>query len=111
MQIDEQRQGAVTVVKPIGALVGADAEQFKKHVAEVVGRSLGRFVVDASAVPFLDSRGLEVLVEVSADLAESGQTLRLCGEGETLRETLELTETARYFEHYQDVQTAVRSFL
>lgn len=111
MQIDEQRQGAVTVVKPIGALVGADAEQFKKRLAEVTARSMGRFVVDASAVPFVDSRGLEVLVEASAELGESGQSLRLCGGGETLRETLELTETARLFEHYQDVQTAVRSFL
>ncbi len=34
MEIQEQRQGAVTVIKPIGPLVGNDAEEFKKKVEE-----------------------------------------------------------------------------
>ncbi|MGH7130757.1 MAG: STAS domain-containing protein [Phycisphaerales bacterium] len=111
MQISEQRQGAVTVLKPQGPLVGADAEQFKNEVTQAMERSLGRLVVDASAVPFCDSRGLEVMVEVSEALAESGQSFRLCGAPEVIREVLEITDLAHHFEHYQDVQTAVRSFL
>lgn len=111
MQIGEQRQGAVTVLKPQGPLVGADAEQFKSEVTQAVERSLGRMVIDASAIPYCDSRGLEVMVEVSQALAESGQSLRLCGAVEVVREVLEITDLANHFEHYQDVQTAVRSFL
>ena len=111
MEIQETRQGAVTVLKPCGALCGPDAEQFKAVVAEVMASSLGRFVVDASAIPLADSRGLEVLAEAADELGQSGQALRLCGTGETLREVLELTDLAACFEHYQDVGTAVRSFL
>ena len=111
MEILEQRQGAVTVLKPQGPLVGPDAELFKSRVAEVMDRSLGRFVVDASEVPYVDSRGLEVLKETTDDLAQSGQALRLCGASETLREVLELTSLASLFEHFQDVNAAVRSFL
>src|SRR3954471_2684733 len=111
MDIHEQRHGAVTVVKPQGPLVLAEAEQFARHVDEVMLRSLGRFVIDASAIPYLDSMGLESLVKATNDLSASGRSLRICGAGETFREVLDLTGLADRFEHYEDVTTAVRSFL
>ena len=111
MEITEQRQGAVTVVKPQGPLVQADAEQFKARLTDIMAKSLGRFVVDATAVAYVDSRGLEVLLDATEQLAESGQILRLCGCNETLREVLDLTELDAQFEHFEDVNTAVRSFL
>jgi stage II sporulation protein AA (anti-sigma F factor antagonist) len=111
MDILEQRHGAVTVVKPQGPLILAEAEQFSRHVSEVMLRSLGRFVIDASAVPYVDSQGLESLVQATDELAASGRSLRICGAGETIREVLELTGLSDRFEHYEDVTTAVRSFL
>lgn len=111
MDIQEQRHGAVTVIKPQGPLVLGDADQFRTHLAEITTRSLGRFVVDASAVPYVDSQGLEALVQSTDELGTSGRALRLCGACETLREVLELTGLADRFEHYEDVNTAVRSFL
>lgn len=111
MEIQETRQGAVTVLKPVGPLVGNDAEQFLREVSEAVTRNLGRLVVDASAVQYTDSRGLEVLAELAQELEQSGQAMRLCATGETLREVLELTGLNDLFEHYADVTTAVRSFL
>lgn len=111
MEIREQRQGAVTVLKPIGPLVQGDAEGFSKRVAETAARSLGRIVLDASAVPFADSAGLEAMLAASESLAERGQVLKIAGAGETLREVLELTEITGMFEHFQDVSDATRSFL
>jgi anti-anti-sigma factor len=111
VEILEQRQGAVTVVKPMGPLTGPDAEEFQLRLAGVMERSLGRFVIDATEVAYVDSRGLEVLKEACDELAGSGRAVRLCGAGETLREVLDLTDLSRLFEHYADVQSAVRSFL
>jgi len=111
MEILEQRQGAVTVLKPQGPLAGPDAELFKDRLANVMEASLGRFVVDASEVAFVDGRALEVLKEATEQLAGSGQALRLCGANETVREVLDLTDLSQLFEHYQDVGSAVRSFL
>ncbi len=111
MEIQEQQHGAVTVVKPNGALHQGDVDQFRQRVAATMSRSMGRLVVDASAVPFADSRGLEVLVEASQQLEDSGQVLRLCGVGPTLREVFELTGLSPRFEFYEDANQAVRSFL
>ncbi len=111
MEISEYSHGAVSVLKPNGPLVGDDADKFKSRVLEVRTKSLGRVVLDLTGIPYVDSRGLEVLVEVSDELAESGQALKLCGSNEVLREVFELTELTSYFERFVDVNTAVRSFL
>ncbi|CAG0996478.1 Putative anti-sigma factor antagonist [Phycisphaerales bacterium] len=111
MDIQEQRHGAVTVVKPVGPLVQADAEQFREHLESVLTRSLGRFVIDASAVPYVDSPGLESLAAATDALIAGGRSLRVCGAGETLREVLDLTGLGERFEFFDDVTTAVRSFL
>jgi anti-anti-sigma factor len=111
MEIKEQRHGAVTVLKPVGPLVQADAGDFAERVGRAMVKSLGRFVLDASAVPFVDSAGLEALLEASKELNSNGQLLRLCGVNETVREVLELTDLAARFEYFDDVADATRSFL
>jgi anti-anti-sigma factor len=111
MEILEQVQGAVRVLKPRGPLIAQDAEDFKARAAAVAAETMGRVMVDASGVPFADSRGLEVLAELAEDLAQTGAALKLCATTETLREVLELTELASQFEFYDDVTGAVRSFL
>ena len=111
MEIQSQRQGAITIIRPQGPLLVADAEQLKTSLLETAGSSLGRVVLDLEAIPFVDSRGLEVLVEVTEEMSEGGQALKLCAANKTVREVLELTELAGLFEHFEDVGSAARSFL
>lgn len=111
MQIQEDQQGAVTVLKPIGPLTREEADVFRQKLMHVRAASLGRLVVDASAIPFVDSGGLEALVEANQELSRSGRSLKLCGLNETLREVLDLTELASQFERFEDAGSAVRSFL
>lgn len=111
MDVAETREGAVTVIKPQGPLVSGDAKDFLTRLGDVQRKSLGRFVIDASAIAYADSAGIEALLDAAEQAAESGQALRLCGANETVREALEVTEIADRFEYYLDVNTAVRSFL
>jgi len=111
MKISEQRQGAVIVLKPEGPLTEAEVPAFHKRVLETLTASLGRFVLDMSAVPFVDSKGLESLLDVTDELGKSGQVLRLCAASKTLREALDLTDLASQFDHFEEANTAVRSFL
>lgn len=111
MEIHEQAQGAVTVLKPMGPLSAADAEQFKTRALEVVTKNLGRVVIDASAVAFVDSRGVEALVDVTEEIGQSGRALKLCTLNQTIRQVLELTGWSDAFEYFDDVNTGVRSFL
>ena len=59
----------------------------------------------------VDSRGLETLVEVTEEMSDRGQVLKLCGANKTVREVLELTELAALFDLFEDAGSAARSFL
>jgi anti-anti-sigma factor len=111
VEIQEHRHGAVMVIKPRGPLVQQDAEAFRQSAGDVVGRSMGRCVVDASEIPYVDSAGLEALAALGSALEEGGRALRLCGVTETVREVLDLTGLDGRFELFEDATAAVRSFL
>lgn len=111
MQIETERQGAVTVLTPRGPVVGDDAEALRNQGARAITESMARMVINAEAVVYLDSKGIEAMLDLADELAEAGQVLKICACNETVREVLEITETAAMFEHFEDVPSAVRSFL
>jgi len=111
MVIDTQTIGAVTVLRPEGPVSGAeDGAQFRGSIEGLAARAKGRVVLDAAEIAFVDSEGLEAMLDLAEALESIGQSLRLGAAGETLRETILLNELSVHFELYDDVQDAVRSF-
>lgn len=111
MEIQEHRQGAVTIVTPRGPLIQADADVFRARLEAVAERSLGRLVLDLKLVPYVDSIGLECLLDTAEYTGAAGDCLKVCGVNETLREVLDLTEVSSHFEFFSSHIDAVRSFL
>ncbi len=111
MKISERRDGAVTVISPTGSVSGPDADQTRTRLLETFRATHGRFVVDASEIAFIDGAGLEMLLDVSEQMNRTGQGLKLCAANETLRQIMDLTGLSPLFEFFEDVNTAVRSFL
>lgn len=106
-----QQRGAVLVVRPAGPLTAVEADTFKGRIRELIRENLGRVVIDASALPYVDSKGLESLADIAQELAHSGKGLKLCAVNATLQQVIELTGLAPQFEHFEDANSAVRSFL
>ena len=111
MEIQSQLQGAVTVLKPSGGLIATEAASFRERVGKVAQTTLGRLVIDASLIPFVDSIGLEALLDLGEQMTAAGRALKLCAVTPTVRQTLDLTGLADAFEFYPDVLGGVRSFL
>ena len=111
MKIDVKKCGSVAVVKPEEPINWSNADKFKAEFLESIGKNLGRVVLDASAVSYVDSKGLGSLVELTQELGQSGKSLKLCSVNKTMREVIELTGLWPLFEHFEDVNSAVRSFL
>jgi len=111
MKIQQQRHGAVTILRPDGPLVAAEAEQLAASMTQAMQGNLGRVVLDLRAVPFVDSKGLETLLDLTEAASLGGRALKLCGVNKTIRQVLELTGLVSSFEHFVDTTAAVRSFL
>jgi anti-anti-sigma factor len=111
VEYDEQKQGAVIVFKPNGALTGTDTDVFTTRFQATIGKAMGKCVLDASEVSYIDSAGLEALLDISDSLADLGRSLKISHVNDTLRETFDLTKTSAAFEYYDDINAAVRSYL
>jgi anti-anti-sigma factor len=111
MAFDQQTIGAVSVLRPTGPVANAeDSQQFQELASNLIKTSLGRFVIDASELSYVDSSGLEALVGIAEQLNSFGQALKICQLGETLSEILRVTQTTDSFEPFEQVQDAVRSY-
>ena len=109
--ITEQRQGAVAVIKPDGPCIQEQAEALSKSAMPKVRQMMGRLVIDMSAAAYVDSMGLEVLLDLADEMQRCGQTLRLASVSATVREVMDLTGLTNRFEFHHDTNLAVRSFL
>lgn len=111
MKLQEQQHGAVTVYRPDGPLAEGSVPPFTTAVRAGAARNMGRVVLDLSAVPFVDSAGLEALLDLTDQLGHGGRSLKLCCVNKTVQQVLELVELISYFDLYDDANSAVRSFL
>lgn len=109
MKILQHRTGASAVVGPQGPIIGADAEQLAAVLAQVIGEGAASLTLDLDRVPFVDSRGLEILMETAEGLIRTGKVLRLAAANETLREVLRLTGLAPLFEFPKTAQAATEA--
>ncbi len=81
MEIQTSHRGAVLVVRPSGPLTGPDADTFKTAIQGFVRDNLGRVIIDASGLPYVDSKGLECLADIAEELALERQGPEtLCGQ-------------------------------
>jgi anti-anti-sigma factor len=110
MQIQTERHGPMILLKPQGDLNQSNADKFRERFEEAIAEQPERLVIDASAISSVDSRGLEILVEASEDLARAGKTLSLCATDTNLHEVLELTGLSTMFKQFQDVNEAIKGY-
>lgn len=109
--ITEQRHGAITVVKPDGPCTLEQAESLAEATRDKARSLMGRLVIDLSASAYIDSLGLETLLDLADEMQACGQSLKLAGVCATVREVLDLTGLTNRFEFHDDTNLAVRSFL
>lgn len=109
MRIAHEQHGEVAVLVPRGPIIGAEADRLRRQITKSIEENSAPLVLDISNVPFLDSQGLEVLVDATEQLIRTGRALKLTGANELIQEVLELTEVSALFEQFNDVEAAVGS--
>ena len=109
MKIAREIHDDILVLAPQGAVTGADAEHLAKQLTKALQEPDRLVVLDASGIPYVDSRGLEALVDATELLIRHGRALKVSGANGILREVMDLTEVASLFEQFDDLPSAVGS--
>lgn len=110
MKIDTQLHGSVSVLVPHGPLASEEQEDFRTAVEAAIAQKSGRVVLDMTDVPYLDSGGIETLLESCAGQHAGSARPRLAQLSETCREALELTDVLSQLTVFDTVESAIRSY-
>ncbi|PVZ08273.1 STAS domain-containing protein [Actinomycetospora cinnamomea] len=97
---------SVAVLRPVGDVDTATAGPLRAAIGEQVAAGAVHVVLDLSAVDFMGSAGLALLIaEREAAIARDGE-LRLAGVPRTAGRALSLTGLTELFDTYPDAEAA-----
>ena len=108
MKVQTQNQGNVAVLTLHGPLVTDELPDVRRAI-QTTGGELRRTVLDMSDVPFLDSTGIELLLEICGVHLSPHRRPRIAALSETCLEALELTDTLPRLDVFDTVENALRS--
>ena len=99
------------LIKPVGPVILSELDSLENALSRAVADWTRRIVIDMSEVPFLDSKGLELLSGYQRQLTGHGLQLKLSGLTDMVCTILDLTQISDRFQTFPDTSTAIRSFL
>ncbi len=111
MQVKVTRLGVATYVAPDFPLVEENIRRLDDSVREVRGQGANDIVIHLKQVQFIDSCGLEFLVDLAATLRTEGGSMRLADPDGLCREILSITRVDQSIPVFDDIEGAGRSFL
>lgn len=107
MLLTEQSHRSVPVLAPKGRFDAHTVPEVRTWLNTTIERGDTRIVIDLSAVNFLDSAALAVLVHGLKHCRQHGGDLVLCGMQAPVRIIFELTRLDRAFSCWPEVESAV----
>jgi anti-anti-sigma regulatory factor len=102
--------GSMIVLAVEPALAGPEGDDFNRLATEQLLAGGRWFVVDFSRTAYFDSRGLEKLLGFQEQVEAVGGVVKVAGLKGHGRTTFEIVRFDKWFEAFDSLQEAVRSF-
>ena len=119
MKITEENYGQAVILVCNGELTDDSIDAFRHAVEQIEHRDnegsdqpdtvAADLVLNLEAVPFIDSSGLEYLLDLQEKFAEKLGRIKLANLNENIAEILKITRLDNAFEQFKDVPEAVKA--
>jgi anti-anti-sigma factor len=109
LDIAQEEQGAVRVLGLRGRLDTDTSADLELAVQDLLGAGERTFLIDLSAVSYVSSAGLRVLLALAKQLEGSKGSLRLCGLNPAVSQVFDVAGFSRLFAISSDRASAVAS--
>ena len=103
-----EKSGARTILTPKQPLTHQNCQEIETLVNEAINRQKMEIIIDCKAVSFIDSAGLELLVETHKKLRTRGGILKIIALNDTCKDILVATRLISDFHVYTDIHEAIR---
>lgn len=109
MKITQQTHGQVTVIAPHGPLTADELSGVRLAIDHASAARAMRMVLDLAEVPFVDSAGIEMLLELSGSQALAMKRVKLAALTDCTRDALDVTDVLSRLDVYRTVDDALQS--
>ena len=120
MKITEENYGQATLLICSGEMTADSLDAFRAAVEQIEhrfgdrtdqpdGADAGDLVLNLEDVPFVDSAGLEYLLDLQERFAEKLGRVKLTNLNENVAKILEVTRLDNTFERFENVSEAVKT--
>lgn len=109
LTIDERPADGLTVITIDGDIDVFTSPRLRESLLELIDKGEVRLAVDLSAVEFLDSTGLGVLVGIYHRLRNRDGSMSLVGGNERVRRVFHVTQLDRIFLLHSTIDEAVQA--
>ena len=110
MSLTHEVIGTGDLVSLSGRIVMANAAELRENIRRIIAKGSGRMLLDLSAVDFIDSSGLSVLISAHEMACEKNGFVMLSSPGPKIRALIELTRLHEMFEIFEDKNAACVRF-
>jgi stage II sporulation protein AA (anti-sigma F factor antagonist) len=91
MQINEERLADILVLQPTGRLDSTTSAEFEKRLLEIVQAGEHKLLLDFSALDYIASAGLRVLLMAAKRSKQGGHQMVLCGLHASIHKVFEVS--------------------
>ena len=111
MEIKEQLHDDVVVLNLSGEMMGGpDATVLNDKLHELIESGKLKVVVDLSAVSWINSSGLGILIGALTTIRNAGGELKIASVTDRIQRLLQITKLDKVFDIYDTVESAVAVF-
>jgi anti-sigma B factor antagonist len=110
MEITEARLNDIFLLELSGRLDATCSGQLKDTVSAMIDAQKIKILIDLSAVNFIDSSGLGILVGCMRSATKAGGKLKITSLQESPQKLFEVTRLDRVFEIFDSRDSAIKSF-
>jgi anti-sigma B factor antagonist len=100
--------GARTILTPKEPLTHQNCKQVEALFSQAMNQQKTEIILDCKAVSFIDSAGLELLVETHKKLRTRSGILKIIALNDTCKDILVATRLISDFHVYTDIHEAIR---
>ena len=109
-KIGIKKVGASSVLTPDESLTYQNCKELEGLIQGLIDQNQTRIILDCKTVPFMDSKALELLIQLHNTLKQRDGALKITGMSAVCRDILMATRLINVFFVYEDIAEALRSY-
>ena len=104
-------ENGIGLIEPAGSLIGGkETDDLRSAIADFAARSYEKLLIDLSAVTYLNSTAIGVLVSGHTTYSKKGWQIKMCGVNANIDSIFVVTKLSLVFDVYDKRQEAIAAF-